>query len=54
MCRGIDANPNGCIYVAGDAPGQFLMAHSLLVDADGAVYVADGKANRVQKFLPAD
>jgi len=38
----------------GDAPGQFLMAHSLLVDSDGAVYVADGKANRVQKFLPAD
>jgi DNA-binding beta-propeller fold protein YncE len=38
----------------GDAPGQFLMAHSLLVGEDGAVYVADGTANRVQKFTPTD
>ena len=34
----------------GEGPGQFLMAHSIYVDRDGAVFVADGKANRVQKF----
>lgn len=34
----------------GDGPGQFLMAHSVYVDKNGAVFVADGKANRVQKF----
>jgi len=36
----------------GDGPGQFQMAHSLYVDKDGAVYVADGKSNRMQRFLP--
>lgn len=37
----------------GDGPGQFLMAHSIYVDKDHAVFVADGKANRVQKFALA-
>jgi peptidylamidoglycolate lyase len=36
----------------GDGPGQFQMAHSLYVDKAGAVYVADGKSNRMQRFLP--
>ncbi len=35
----------------GEGPGQFLMAHSLYVDKEGAVFVADGKANRVQKYV---
>lgn len=34
----------------GDGPGQFLMAHSLCVTKSGEVIVADGKANRIQKF----
>ena len=34
----------------GNGPGQFLMAHSIYVDLSGGVFVADGKANRVQKF----
>jgi outer membrane protein assembly factor BamB len=34
----------------GDGPGQFLMAHSVYADQDGGVFVADGTANRVQKF----
>jgi DNA-binding beta-propeller fold protein YncE len=38
----------------GDEPGDFLMAHSLYVNANNAVYVADGKANCVQKFTPID
>ena len=35
----------------GEGPGQFLMAHSLYVDKENAVFVADGKANRVQKYV---
>lgn len=34
----------------GEGPGQFQMAHSILADGTGNVFVADGKANRVQKF----
>ena len=34
----------------GEGPGQFLMAHSIYVDSRGNVFVADGQANRVQKF----
>jgi hypothetical protein len=36
----------------GEGPGQFLMAHSIMVDRKGGVIVADGKANRIQKFEP--
>ncbi|MDP6635712.1 MAG: peptidyl-alpha-hydroxyglycine alpha-amidating lyase family protein [Phycisphaerae bacterium] len=34
----------------GKGPGQFLMAHSIHACPDGAMIVADGKANRLQKF----
>lgn len=37
----------------GPAPGQFEMGHDLAVAPDGAVYVAEGKGARVQKFIPA-
>ncbi len=36
----------------GEGPGQFLMAHSIYVDKMGAVYVADGKSQGIQKFEP--
>lgn len=34
----------------GEGAGRFLMAHSVYVDKEGGVFVADGKANCVQKF----
>jgi DNA-binding beta-propeller fold protein YncE len=34
----------------GYAPGQFRMAHSISIDADGRVFVADRGNNRVQLF----
>ena len=35
----------------GNYDGQFAMAHSIAVDADGAVYVGDIDGGRVQKFV---
>jgi hypothetical protein len=36
----------------GNYDGQFEMAHSIAVDATGAVYVGDITGARVQKFVP--
>lgn len=36
----------------GDGPGQFRLGHDLTVGPDGAVYVAEGSGQRVQKFVP--
>jgi len=36
----------------GRADGEFQMAHSIAVDAAGAVYVGDITGGRVQKFIP--
>jgi len=35
----------------GKAPGQFQLGHDIAVARDGAVYVAEGKGRRVQKFI---
>jgi len=35
---------------AGTGPGQFRLPHSIQVDADGIVYVADRENGRIQKF----
>ena len=35
----------------GKAPGQFQLGHDIAVGPDGAVYVAEGTGNRVQKFV---
>jgi hypothetical protein len=35
---------------AGTGPGQFVLPHSVQVDADGIVYVADRENGRVQRF----
>lgn len=36
----------------GNYDGQFRMGHDIAVGADGAVYVADARGMRVQKFVP--
>jgi peptidylamidoglycolate lyase len=36
----------------GNYDGQFRLAHDLAVGPDGAVYVADVRGQRVQKFVP--
>lgn len=38
----------------GNYDGQFEMAHSIAVDAQGAIYVGDIKGARVQKFVPVE
>ncbi|MEZ5419920.1 MAG: SMP-30/gluconolactonase/LRE family protein [Vicinamibacterales bacterium] len=35
---------------AGRGPGQFVLPHSIQIDADGVVYVADRENGRVQRF----
>jgi peptidylamidoglycolate lyase len=35
----------------GKEPGQFELGHDIAVARDGSVYVADGKGERVQKFV---
>ena len=35
---------------AGTGPGQFRLPHSIQVDADGLVYVADRENGRIQRF----
>ncbi len=36
----------------GTGPGQFILPHSLAIDAAGQVYVADRQNNRIQVFSP--
>ena len=37
---------------AGNYPGQFNQAHSIGVDSDGNIYVAENRGQRVQRFRP--
>lgn len=48
-----DGTPLARIGRFGNYDGQFEMAHSIAVDANGAIYVGDIKGARVQKFVPA-
>ena len=48
-----DGTPLTRIGRFGNYDGQFEMAHSIAVDANGAIYVGDIKGARVQKFVPA-
>jgi DNA-binding beta-propeller fold protein YncE len=41
----------GRFGMKGTGPGQFLMAHGICVDSQGAVYVTEGDGQRVQKFV---
>ena len=50
---GPDGNPLARIGRFGNYDGQFEMAHSIALDADGAIYVGDITGARVQKFVPA-
>ena len=36
----------------GDAPGQFHLPHSMVMDSKGFVYIADASNQRIQKFAP--
>jgi len=38
----------------GRGPGQFQLGHDVAVASDGAVYVADTKSERMQKFIRVD
>ena len=46
-----DGSPIARIGRFGNYDGQFQMAHSIAVDAEGAVYVGDITGGRVQKFV---
>jgi hypothetical protein len=37
---------------AGNYPGQFNQAHSIAVDSNGNIYVAENRGQRVQRFTP--
>ena len=61
MCDGVndrvikmdlDGNVLGVLGSHGKAPGKFDFPHSLAVDSTGALYVAEIKNWRVQKFVP--
>jgi DNA-binding beta-propeller fold protein YncE len=47
-------NPNGEFITQwgsrGDGPGEFLVAHSMVIDADDNIYVADRENQRIQIF----
>ena len=49
----LDGQVLGVFGEFGKAPGKFDFAHHLAVDSAGAVYVAEIKNWRVQKFLPS-
>jgi peptidylamidoglycolate lyase len=50
---GADGIPFARIGRFGNYDGQFEMAHSIAVDAEGSVYVGDITGARVQKFVPS-
>lgn len=54
----VEVSPNGIplrrVGRFGNYDGQFKMAHSIAVDAHGAIYVGDIKGARVQKFMPVE
>lgn len=47
----LDGTPLVRVGRFGNYDGQFEMAHSIAVDAEGAVYVGDITGARVQKFV---
>jgi DNA-binding beta-propeller fold protein YncE len=47
----LDGKVLGVFGTPGSAAGQFDIAHNLTVDATGAIYVAEIKNKRVQKFV---
>ena len=48
----LDGQILGVLGSFGKAPGQFDFAHNIAVDSTGAIYVAEIKNWRVQKFAP--
>ena len=52
VLSGSDGTPLVRVGRFGNYDGQFEMAHSIAVDAEGSVYVGDITGARVQKFVP--
>jgi DNA-binding beta-propeller fold protein YncE len=52
VLSGSDGTPLIRVGRFGNNDGQFEMAHSIAVDAEGSVYVGDITGARVQKFVP--
>jgi len=52
VLSGSDGTPLIRVGRFGNYDGQFEMAHSIAVDAEGSVYVGDITGARVQKFVP--
>jgi hypothetical protein len=48
----LDRKVLGRVGRFGNYDGQFAMAHSIAVDAEGAVFVGDITGARLQKFVP--
>jgi peptidylamidoglycolate lyase len=53
--KAVELDPEGNVLSEfgsfGKEPGQFQMGHDIAVAPDGSVYVAEGKGQRVQKFI---
>ena len=54
--KAVELDPEGKVVATfgsyGEEPGQFRLGHDIAVARDGAVYIAEGKGRRVQKFIP--
>lgn len=54
--KAVELDPEGKVVATfgsyGEEPGQFRLGHDIAVARDGAVYIAEGKGRRVQKFTP--
>ena len=48
----LDGQVSGVLGSCGKTPGRFDFAHNMAVDSTGAIYVAEIKNWRVQKFAP--
>jgi peptidylamidoglycolate lyase len=53
--KAVELDPEGHVLdtfgTYGAGPGQFQLGHDIAVGPDGAVYVAEGAGQRVQKFV---
>lgn len=53
--KAVELNADGTVVTTfgsfGAGPGQFQLGHDIAVAHDGSVYVAEGKGQRVQKFI---
>jgi sugar lactone lactonase YvrE len=47
-----EGKPLGAFGTMGKIPGRFHFAHSIAIDKQGAIYVAEIQNWRVQKFIP--